>query len=311
MVAAADTTRLALVAETAFGVTPTNPAFFVLPFVSESLNPEVSTSLSAMMNPLRQPIDSSLTNIAVQGDITVELFQTAVIETLMSAALGSDWAANVLKVGNQIKSYTIERRFDLGGGTYTYQRFRGCSVNTMNMSVRPGEPVSITFGFVGASMAVAETALSGSTYTDASSNPVFVAPDVTNISVEGLLASTPCFTEIGIQYTNNLRALPCIGQLGAKEMALGRSETTLNASLYFADNSLYTRLLDQTPGAVSFKLNDKSTPVKSYTIALPKAKLASVSSNASGTNQDVVAQASFMALLQGAPTNSNLTITRA
>jgi hypothetical protein len=56
-----------------------------------------------------------------------------------------------LKIGTTLKTVTVERYFSDVGSNGLSQLFKGCSINTMSLTIRPDAMVGGTFGFIGMS----------------------------------------------------------------------------------------------------------------------------------------------------------------
>jgi hypothetical protein len=312
MTTSADLVRLAEVPETVYGTTPATPVFKVIRASGESLAFAPTTTQSQNMNPARQVGDSILTGGSVAGAISFELAKEVWFEDLLAGALCNDWAANVLTIGTKLKSFTIEKTIPItpDGLTNDYHRIPGAIMNGFSLTVAPNAPVTANFDILGKDQITAAAIVTGATYGALAMDPVFTAPLVTNITITGVAAGTPCFNNITLTLNNNDRALECIGTLGAREMALGRAEVTVAFSLYYFDKALLDMLKAQTSFAMSFKLVDNDTPPNSYQFDLPKCKLTQCNVVAGGTGQDVVADCVATSLLDTV-TGTSLKITRA
>jgi len=309
MTTSADLVRLAEVPEVTYGVTPATPAFKVIRTSGESLAFAPTTTQSANMNPLRQTTDSILTGGNSAGAINYELAKEVWFEDLLSGAMCNDWVTNVLTIGVKLKSFTIEKTIPITTSTFDYHRVPGAIMNGFSMTIAPNAPITSTFDILGKDYITASAIVTGATYGTLAMKPVFTAPLVTNISITGIAAGTPCFNNITLTLNNNDRALECIGSLGAREMALGRAEVTIAFSLYYYDKALLDLLKAQTAFAMSFTIVDSDTVPNSYQFDLPKCKLTQCTVVAGGTGQDVVADCIATALLDTV-TGTSLKITR-
>jgi hypothetical protein len=310
MPVSADLVRLAEVPETVYGTTPATPAFKVLRYTGESLSFAPTTALSAGMNPQRSVEDSILTGGSVTGTVNYELAKEVWYEDFLSGAMCSDWATNVLKVGTLRKSFTVEKTLPVTTGVSDYHRIPGSIINGFTLTIAPNAIVTGTFDILGKSYDTEAAIVTGATYVSPALRPVFTAPLVTDIVIEGVPATGKCFTSMVLTLNNNYRALECIGTLGARDMSMGRCEITFAFSLYYSDASLLDYLTAQTELDISFTLTDAATPPNTYHYALHRAKLTQCNVVAGGTGTDVLAECVATALLdttQGTP----LTITRA
>lgn len=302
MPTSADLVQIAIVEESVYGTTPTNPTFQIVRTTGEGIAFAPTSTKSNEMNPRRQVTDSILTGGQVSGDINFELAYEAWFETLLAGALCNDWASNVLKISTTLKSYTIEKKIPVPGGTTQYHRFTGCCVNGFTLNIRPNQPITGSFTFVGKSPAISTSALAGSTYTDPTLNPVMTAPRVVGIEIGGISAISKCFNNLQFTLNNNNRAIECIGTLGPKETVLGRAEIQSQFSVLFNDSDLLQTLIDQSETSLQFQTED-SNPAGSpadpnfYNWLMPRVKFTADPIVAGGTNQDVVNAVTAEALM--------------
>lgn len=297
MPTSADLVQLAVVPETVYGVTPTNPVFQIIRITGESLAFAPTTTVSNEMNPNRQVTDSILTGGQSAGDINFELAYESWFDKVMESVMCSDWAAgaeiDTINIGIVPKSFTIEKKIPVPGGVTQYHRFTGCIANGFSLNVRPNQPITGTVSFIGRAVDVAETPLAGSTYVDPALLPVMVAPRVVDIEVGGIAAVDKCFNNLQITLNNNNRGIECIGTLGVRETVLGRAEISAQFSVLFNDSELLKTLLDQTETSLEFWTVDTSgsgspNPENKYGWFVPRLKFTANPVVAGGTNQDVV-----------------------
>lgn len=305
MPTSADIVQIAIVEESVYGTTPSNPVFQIVRTTGESVAFAPTTTRSNEMNPRRQVTDSILTGGQVSGDINFELAYEAWFETLLEGALCNVWGGSpdqLLTMSDTLKSYTIEKKIPVPGGTTQYHRFTGCCVNGLSLNIRPNQPITGSFTFVGKSPSIGTSALSGATYTDPALMPVMTAPRVVGIEIGGVPAVSKCFNNLQFTLNNNNRAIECIGTLGPRETVLGRAEIQVQFSVLFNDSDLMQILIDQSETSLAFQTED-SNPAGSpadpnyYSWLLPRVKFTADPVVAGGTNQDVVNAVTAEALM--------------
>lgn len=303
MPTSADLVQVAIVEESIYGTTPTSPVFHKVRITGEGIAFAPTTTKSAEMNPYRQVTDSILTGGQVTGDFDFELAHESWFETLLAGALCNDWNSNSLKIGLLLKSFTIEKKIPVPGGTTQYHRFTGCCVNQFSIDIKPNAPITGKFSFVGKAPAIDTAALAGSTYGEPSLNPVMTAPRVVGIEIGGVSAISKCFNNLTFTLNNNNRAIECIGTLGPRETVLGRAEIQSQFSVLFNDSDLLELLIDQTETSLEFRTEDTvntgGSPANHdyYIWKLPRIKLTADPVVAGGTNQDVVNNVTAEALM--------------
>lgn len=314
MSTSADLVQIAVVPEVTYGATPATPAFQIVRTTGEGIAFAPTTTQSNEMNPQRQVTDSILTGGQSTGDLNFELAYEPWFETLLAGAFCKDWASNVLNMGLLLKSFTLEKKIPVPGGTTQYHRFTGCTINGFSLNIRPNQPITGTFTILGKAVATATTAISGATYVDPDLTPVMTAPKVVNIEIGGVSAVSKCFNNLQLTLNNNNRAIECIGTLGPREVVLGRGEVTSQFSVLFNDSDLLQILLTQEETSLEFTTQDSSlvgSPAAPnfYDWLMPRVKFTADPVVAGGTNTDVVNAVNAQALMD--PTTlTSLSVTR-
>lgn len=303
MSTSSDLVQVSFVPEVTYGTTPANPAFKLVRITGEGIAFAPSTTKSNEMNPYRQVTDSILTGGQVSGDLSFELAYETWFEELVSGAMCADWRNdNTVHIGTVLKSYTIEKKIPVPGGTTQYHRFTGCCVSQFSLDIKPNAPITGKFTFVGKAPVIDTAAIAGATYTDPALNPVMTAPRVVGIEIGGVSAISKCFNNLTFTLNNNTRAIECIGTLGPRETVLGRAEIQVQFGVLFNDSDLLALLVNQTETSLEFVTEDTSSlgsPNQhySYTWELPRIKLTANPIVAGGTNQDVVNAVTAEALM--------------
>lgn len=310
-VISADLFRLGLVKMTGNPpVVPATPTFSVARITGESLNFQPSVTTSNELDPSGQVRDSILTGAQTTGSIEGELSKNPTFEMMMASVFRNGWGvgtvgdgsgtpatpagANELIPGSLLDLYAIEKRFNaITVGDYLYHQVNLSAMDTLSIAISTNAPITTSFGVSGGPLLTREAALAGATYPDPGTNPVFTAPDVVEVIIDGV-TSTLCFSSLNLSFNSNIRGIECIGTLGFREQALGRFEATIEGSAYFVSNDLLEQLVTQDEFPFEVTLADSEN--RTYTFFYPRTKMTSGSANASGTNQDVVQNISLQAL---------------
>ena len=187
--------------------------------------------------------------------------------------------------------------------------FTGMVVGGMNLNIQTGSILTGEFSFMGASGARATNTVGTGTPTAAPTAEVMNAVDnVGEIKEAGVAIDGICISSLSINVDNSLRAINCIGTLGASDIGAGRCNVTGSLLTYFSDGSLYDKYLNNTATSLSFKVTGNDG--NSYTFTLPRIKLTQGTVQAGGIDQDVMAEFQIQALAD--PTDDEtLQITRA
>lgn len=296
-------TRLAYITEVTYGTTPASPVFKNQRFVSESLNANIENIVSNEIRADRNVTDLIQVGANAGGAVDFELSYGSFDDWLESLMYGA-WSSNILKNGNTQKSFTIEKTFE-AGATDQYHRFTGCIANTLKLAIQAKQVVTGSFEFLAKGATTAQAIIASATYTAANSNPVInAAVNFASFSMSGV--TSPELTSLNLNITNNLRRQNIVGSLDARGIGTGRFEVSGEATLYFANASLYDLFLAGTASNLTFVIGGAST--KKYQFDIANLKFEKAEIVAGGNDQDVMAKVSFRGLYDN--TDNTLKITR-
>ena len=298
-----NTTSLAIVAESTFGTTPSNGFKFVRA-TGESLNFNINNTQSAEIRADRNVQDIIRTDASASGDINFELSFGA-FDDLLEGLMCADYSSDVLVNGITAKSFSIEKKFELGG-TDRYHLFKGMRVSSMSLDLSAGDIVSGAFSFIGKEMTAA-TSPTDSTITAATTAPIMNAVNNVVQLQEGGSTLSDSVMSLSLTVENNLRTQNAIGSLGAVGIGLGEFNVSGSMSVYFSSGGIFNKFLNGTDSSIQFQLSDGSN---SYTFLIPKVEYTSGSVTAGSTNADVMAEMEFTGKFD-ATTAGSLKITRA
>jgi len=281
-------TRLAYIAETAYGTTPSSPTWQELRFNSESLVPNIENVQSDEIRSDRNVSDLIQVGSSAGGDINFEL-SYGTFDDFLESLMYSTWDSNVLVNGTTEKSFTLEKTFEMGA-TDQYHRFTGAICNTLSLSLATRSIVTGNFGFVAAGASSAQAEIASSTYTGVNSNPVINASsNFASLALAGVTG--PEATAININITNNITSEDVLGSLDARGQTAGQFVVTGDITLYFENEELYELFLAGTASSLSFEVGGASTLKYAFDIA--NLKFNDVSVVAGGNNQPLLVEASF------------------
>jgi hypothetical protein len=273
---------------------------------SESLNFQPTTIVSPELDPSGQVRDSILTGARTTGSIELPVSRHAYFDDALAAVMRGAWSTNVLDVGSTMALYTLEKRFVNPAGGYIYHRINDAAASSMSISISPGREITASVAYSGGTMDFVEAAISGATYPDPGTRPLFASPEVSEITIAGS-TNALCFSDLAMEFNSNVRGIECIGTLGFKEQVLGRFEATIRGTAYFVSNDLLDYLVNQNVFAATVTIDD--TEGNKYEFDFPRCRMTSGSAVAGGTNQDVVSNISIQALYDPV-TSTTVRITR-
>lgn len=266
-IAAGSRAQLAYIAETVYGTTPTSPVFKILPDSRNSVGLEKESFASERVRSDRQIVDFRHGTRSVAGDIPFEFCRDNYDE-IMQAALMGTWAVvgdvSTLKAGVVRRSFTVETKYD---DVTQYKRNTGCEVSTMSLEVAPNAMVTGSFGIVGNNGVMAQTALSGATYTPSPTTRVY---DGFSGSIYVGSVEVGVITSVSLSLENNLENQAVVGRNTTVRGAAGMSNLTGEISAFFEDATLFDLFDDEQEVSIEFTLTDS---VASYTFEMPRCKI--------------------------------------
>lgn len=251
---------LRYVQESAYAVTPANPAFDFLRHTGTTLALSKDSLQSEELRDDRQIVDFRHGARQVGGDVSIELSYGS-YDPILEAVLGGTWATatpavgtDQLKAGTVRRSFTLERYFsDIPSADKPYHRFVGVEFNTLQLQVSANARVTGTFGVIGNDMETATAVIAGATYSEPSETPMLD-------SFTGTLneAGTPIgvVTEITLDLDNGLETRFVVGSKTTLRPSIGRSNVTGQVTAYFENSALLDKFIDETDSSIEFNLPD-------------------------------------------------------
>ena len=255
---------LAYIAETAFGTTPATPTFANLPINSHSLDLTKDRVEGNEIQADRMPRVDRHGNKQATGSLEVDLRKGDFDELIESAFLNS-YVTDVLKVGTTPKYFSME---DAANDISQFRLFTGLSVSSMNVSIAPNQMVTGSFDMVGKGMTQAASSGSASPATASSTNSPFDSYSGT-ISDGG--AGISIVTSIDFSLTNSFAPTFVIGSDSAQQLEFGRAVVEGTMTVYYEDETLINKFLNETESSISVTVNDP-TGASAYTFDFPRVK---------------------------------------
>ena len=291
--------NLSYVVESAFGTTPSSPAFTPIRHTGTTLGLSKDSIESEELREDRQVAHYRHGNKSVTGDVNFELSYGG-LDALLEATLCGTWATNVLLAGTTRRSYTIERHHqDIG----KYLRSTGCQFNTMSLSVAPNSMVTGSFGIIGSGFTSSASALGSSTYSAETTTAPF--DSFTGAITEGGSAIA-IITALELNIDNGMEALYVVGSSDTLLPSIGKSMVTGSVTAYFQDTTLMDKFVNETTSAIQFTLTDALG--NDYIVLLPKVKYNSGNPEVSGPGA-ITLSLDFVALYNSA-SDKQIKITR-
>ena len=247
--------RLAIDFETVYGTTPGSPAGKTMPIHKSSISGKQNLVSSATIIGRRDPVQPSLGNIDVSGNVVVPLTVRDIGFWLKAAfgapvTSGSGPYVHTYKIGNTQPSMVLEQGFtDVG----QYFLYNGCKVSKMSFSFGGDGELTVSIDVMGAKETLATTSF------DATMDTVVYAPfgNFQAAITEGGSAIAIC-TEVTIDIDFGLDgATYCIGGAGTRSaLAEGNVTVTGKVKAMFQDAVLLAKAIAGTESALKITLTN-------------------------------------------------------
>lgn len=200
---------------------------------------------------------------------------------------------SMLRNGTSKKSYTLEKKF---ADITQFISYTGMTVSEFNLNVEAGDIVTGSLAFMGKDGAIAQATVGTGDPTAApTGTPCNAVSNVANLREGGAAISGTFAKTLSLALSNALRGQKAIGVLGNAGIGVGRCEVTGSLSVYFEDETLYEKFLDNTETSIDFRAIDADG--NGYIFTLPRVKYSSSNdAEVSGGDQDVMLDLQYQAI---------------
>lgn len=200
-------------------------------------------------------------------------------------------------------SWTLEKFFS---DITQYISFTGMMVNGLTLSMETDSILTGNFDFLGKTSAIAATTVgTGGPNAATTSQVMNAVSHLSGIREGGSLLTGTFISSMELNVAANLRPQKAIGNLGAVAVGLGQLDVNGSISVYFEDEVLYNKYLNNTETSISYVIQDAAS--NAYVITLPRVKYGTANVVAGGINSDVIAEMTYQAILDSA-TNCTIQI---
>jgi hypothetical protein len=228
-------TDLGYVEETVFGTTP-SAALQVLRRTGGSLRPSMGVTRSSEIRSDLRAGPPIRTSQAVSGQVNVE-WSYGTLDDLLEGMCMSDWTTNVLEDGTTKKSYTFEEQFtDPDISPSQYLIFKGCRMQSINLSLAVDSIVTGSFGVMGTTPSIAQASAGTGNTAPTTTEPFNCVDMVTVLREESATLSKVVGVDLRLE--RSLRAKREIGSLNAFGIGVGRLLVTGSIQQYFENDAL-------------------------------------------------------------------------
>jgi hypothetical protein len=261
-----------------------------------NLNPETLTDPSIRAD--RQTAYSRRGNSSTEGQLEVVLVPDN-YDMFLEAALQGTWTANVLKIGTNQRSFSVEQGFlDLN----QFRVFNGVVVNTMSVAVNTDDLVNATFGLMGKSATNFSATSLDTTPTPVTTKDKFFHEGGT--FNEGGVA-VAYLSQISFELNNNVSGNRALGVTGFRNMTSGKVAVSGSVTGLFESVDLYNKFTSNADTSLSFTLVAGAETLK---FDFPRIKYTSANITANG-DAGVTVEMNWEALYESTSATT-MTITR-
>ena len=284
--------RVATVAESAFGVIPVSPGFTNLRRASGGLRTNKNSVALADMQFGRDVTDVVELSQSVSGSYDFEFSAGSFDATLLAPAMFGAWSGNILVNGATDQSQTFEETFQ-AGSVLSYRRFVGCKVDRISLVIPARGAIRGTAEIKGSREYLDADPLTGATYATPADSPVETGNSVTGVALFGV-SRAPIIRQLVLQIDNKLTMLGDSSSLYDRPTLSEKATITGTIEAYFPDSGLYAQSLAHGSGSVSLTIG--GTGGARYAIFIPKTRLLDGAMVMGGKNDDLIASLPFQAL---------------
>lgn len=259
--------RLGIIAETVIGTTPATPTFDGQQFDTFSLTASIEELLDPSKSDVRGYTTSVQGNKTHSGTIEGPL-APANYDKLMQVALYGTFTSDILKLGNTIKSLSIEESIP-DADTPFFKLYNGVIGNGMTINAPSNGLCTISIPIMALGETVSTTSASTAPYNAVVQEDPFT--HCAGVITEG---GSPIAYVTGVTLTvaQNTNTNFVWGSCNPDEYSLGRPEVTGSLQVFIVDPTLYNKYKNNTSTSLSFTL---TSGTKSLQFTLPSVKYTS------------------------------------
>ena len=184
-----------------------------------------------------------------------------------------------------------------------YRQFTGCAVDQMSISIAPNQMVNTTFSMIGKDMTQAATSLDASPTAAAGGQPF----DSYSGSLSEGGSAANIVTALDFTVTNSLSPTFVVGSASTPQLEYGRCNIEGTVSVYYEDEVLINKFLNETASTLSVTVDDPTTG-SGMTFLFPEVKYNGASVPVSNPQSRIITMP-FVAIYD-ATESTNLKITK-
>ena len=172
----------------------------------------------------------------------------------------------------------------------------------MDLKIGVGSIIGGMVDFMGKGMTLAQATGMGTVVASKGYSPANAVRGVFDILEGGTsITATTYIKSADISLDNSLRGQDAVGVIGNAGIAAGTIVASGKLEVYFADEVIYNKFLNNTETSLSIPIQDNSG--NGYVIYFPRMKYTAGKVNATGLDQDNMLSVDFDALMDNGPTS--------
>ena len=216
--------------------------------------------------------------------------------TLTSGFVSSSRLTNA----STMKSYSIEvGHLDIN----QFRQYTGMIPSKLDLKIGVGSIITGSCEFMGKGMTLVQTTGMGTVVASKGYSPANAVRGVFDILEGGSsITATTYIKSADIMIDNSLRGQEAVGVLGNAGVAAGTIVASGKLEVYFADEVMYEKFLNNTETALAIPVQDNLG--NGYIIAFPRMKYTAAKINATGLDQDNMLSLDFDALMDNTATSA-------
>lgn len=191
-----------------------------------------------------------------------------------------------------IDYYSFMKKVALAIPVYMY--YRGCAVNSLNLSVTTGSIVTGSIGILGLTEEVTTSAIAGQSEVGYTSFRLLNSVDSVAVTSSGLESDVQ-IESATLSYSNNIQAAKAVGTLGAVALSAGTISATGNVTLYFEDKTAYDLFKNDTGFSLAFKFSDSDG--NDMVVFMPQVRFSTMETPIQGQDAFFLIDASYEAIM--------------
>lgn len=265
-------TQLRIASETSFGVLPSSPAFSVLPVRGHSLKLEKTRNEGADITGTRMATVDRHGHRSATGSIEVDMRRGDYDRLLESAFFSTFDSSDIIEIGATPQYFALE---DAATDITQFQQYSGCLVNSAAFSIAVGQNIQATFDIIGKNMVQAQTSLDSSPTAHSNYEPFDSFNGTVLEGGVGTGDSICIVSSLEFSIVNDItpaHVVLCEANADtAAQMQYGNAEISGTMTVYYEDETLIDKFLDETESVLSVTVDDP-TGTNGYTFYFPRIK---------------------------------------